>query len=200
MARTIAKLAPTKVTALLKAGTKGTFPDGANLYLQVTGPGTGSWLFRYAERGSGAKGARPRMHWLGLGPVHTVGLAKARENAKDLRQQILDGNDPAKQRREAKNGQVGGLTFAETADLYITAHEAGWSPLHTRQWRSSLRDHATIIGPLPVAKIETGNVMRVLEPIWNTKAGTASRVRQRLEAVLDYAKTREWRSGENPAR
>jgi integrase len=202
MARTTAKLAPTKVTALLKAGTKGTYPDGANLYLQITGVGTGSWLFRYAERGSGAKGAKPLMHWLGLGPVHTVGLAKARENARDLRQQIRDGNDPAKQRREAKNGQVGGLSFGETADLYITAHEAGWrSPVHARQWRSSLRDYAIpIIGPLPVAKIETGDVMRVLEPIWNTKAETASRVRQRLEAVLDYAKTREWRSGENPAR
>jgi hypothetical protein len=93
-----------------------------------------------------------------------------------------------------------GRSFGETADLYITAHEAGWrSPVHARQWRSSLRDYAIpIIGPLPVAKIETGDVMRVLEPIWNTKAETASRVRQRLEAVLDYAKTREWRTAKTP--
>ncbi|HUB48340.1 MAG TPA: integrase arm-type DNA-binding domain-containing protein [Acetobacteraceae bacterium] len=195
-----AKLEPTKVTALLKAGTKGTYPDGANLYLQVTGAGTGSWIFRYAERGSGRNGAKPVTHWLGLGATHTVSLKEARERAKKLRQQLLDGADPAKQRQEAKSAPAA-QTFAEVAGLYIQGMEAGWSAIHARQWRSSLRDHVTpVIGSLAVSAIELGDVMRVLQPIWTTKTETASRVRQRLEAVLDYAKVSGWRTGDNPAR
>lgn len=200
-ARVAAKLAPTKVTALLKAGTRGTYPDGGNLYLQVTGCRTGSWIFRYSERGSGRKGAKPRTHWLGLGPVHTIGLSEAREAAKEMRRQILAGGDPAKKRRDAKVAPNSALTFAETADLYIKAKEPGWSPIHARQWRSSLRDHvAPILGSLSVSAVDTGDVMRVLEPIWRSRTETAARVRQRVEVVLDYAKTREWRAGENPAR
>jgi integrase len=202
MARSTAKLASTKVTALLKAGNKGSFADGGNLYLQVTGPGNGSWLFRYTERGSGAKGGKQRNRWLGLGPTHTVSLAEAREKAKALRQQLLAGEDPAAKRKEAKQPAKGALTFAEVADLYISAQEPGWSSaVHARQWRSSLRDHVTpIIGSSLVSVIETGDVMRVLEPIWVKKTETASRARQRVEAILDYAKSRGWRAGENPAR
>src|SRR5579859_2192077 len=109
MARRVAKLEPTKVTALLKAGKKAMHPDGGNLYLQVTGANLGSWIFRYAERGSGAKGARPKTHWLGLGPVHTIKLKDARERALKLRQQLLDGTDPAKQRLDAKAAPASAL-------------------------------------------------------------------------------------------
>lgn len=202
MARTTAKLAAIKVTALLKAGDKGSYADGGNLYLQVTGPGTGSWLFRYAEKGSSGQGKKARTHWLGLGATHTVSLSQAREKAKELRLELLAGIDPAAKRREAKTAPQGALTFAEVADLYITAHEPGWSSaIHARQWRSSLRDYATpILGPLPVSNVETSHVIEVLEPIWVIKTETASRVRQRVEAILDYAKSRGWKSGENPAR
>jgi hypothetical protein len=197
--RAVGKLAPTKVTSLLKAGTKGMHSDGAGLYLQIAGPGRGSWIFRYQEKGSGRKGAKPRLHWLGLGATHTVGLSLARDKAKSMRQQLLDGADPAKARRDAKTAGSSALTFDETAALYIQGQEAGWSEIHARQWRSSLRDHVTpIIGSLSVAEIDTGAVMRVLEPIWQTRTETASRIRQRNECVLDYAKTREWRSGDNP--
>jgi integrase len=199
--RAVGKLASTKVTSLLKAGTKGMYSDGAGLYLQITGPGRGSWIFRYQEKGSGRKGAKPRLHWLGLGATHTVGLSLARDKAKSLRQQILDGVDPAKTRRDAKDAGGTALTFDETAALYIQAMESGWSEIHARQWKSSLRDHVTpTIGSLSVAAIDTGDVMRVLEPIWKTRTETASRVMRRIESVLDYAKTRQWRGGENPAR
>ena len=87
MTRNVAKLAPTKVTALLRAGNKGMHADGGNLYLQVTGAGCGSWIFRYSERGSGRNGGKQKTHWLGLGAVHTVTLAKAREKARELRQE-----------------------------------------------------------------------------------------------------------------
>ncbi len=200
--RTVARLSPAKVSALVKAGAKGVTADGAGLYLQVTGAGRASWIFRYAERGTGAKGARPTTRYLGLGAVHTVGLADARDKARKLRQQLLEGIDPAQQRREAKEGGPGALTFQEVVELYIAAHEAAWrSPVHARQWRASMRDYAVpILGGMNVAAIDTGAVMKAIEPIWRTKTETASRVRQRVEATLDYARARGWRSGENPAR
>ncbi len=202
MARIIGKLAATTVTALLKGGIKKSHPDGGNLYLQITGPGAGSWIFRYAEKGSGAQGKKPKTRWLGLGPNHTVSLSQAREKAKGLRQQLIDGLDPAAVRREARNASASALTFSEVADLYLAKEEPAWrSPIHARQWKASLRDYVTpVIGSMPVSAVETGDVMRVLESIWLRKTETASRVRQRIEAILDYAKTREWRTGENPAR
>lgn len=202
MARAIGKLAPAKVSALLRGGAQKRHADGGNLYLQVTGPGSGSWLFRYAERGSSANGAKPRTHWLGLGPVHSIGLAAAREKARELRQQLLEGTDPAARRQAAKGAAPSGMTFAEAAELYIGAHEAAWrSPVHARQWRNSLRDHVLpLLGSVPVAAVGTAEVMQVLDPIWRVKAETASRCRQRIEAILDYAAAREWRTGENPAR
>lgn len=107
MTRTTAKLAAIKVTAVLKAGDKRSYADGGNLYLQVTGSGTGSWLFRYAEKGSGVKGSKPRTHWLGLGSANTVSLSLAREKAKTLRAEILAGIDPAAKRQEEKSAPRG---------------------------------------------------------------------------------------------
>lgn len=202
MGRKVAKLAPTEVTALVKAGDKGMHADGGNLYLQVAGPGTASWIFRYAERGSGRNGAKPKSHWLGLGPVHTVSLREAREEARRCRQQLLDGADPAKLRLAAKAAPAAVLTFGEAAELYIKAQEPGWrSAIHARQWRNSLRDHAApVLGHLAISAIGLGDVTRVLEPIWRSKTETASRVRQRIESILEYAKVRGWRTGDNPAR
>jgi hypothetical protein len=92
-------------------------------------------------------------------------------------------------------------TFDEVAGLFIAAHRAGWrKPKEAEDWANSFRDHASPIAKLPVSAIETSHIMSVVEPIWQTKVQTASRLRNRIERVLDYAKARGWRSGENPAR
>jgi integrase len=202
MVRAVGKLSPTKMTALVRAGSRDTHSDGGNLYLQVTGPGTASWLFRYTVRGTGSAGGKQKMRYLGLGPIHTVGLADARLKAKEMRQQLLDGIDPGVQRLQAKDAALSALSFDEVAELYIKAHEASWrSSIHARQWRASLQNYVSpVVGSLPVAVIGTAEVMQVLDPIWRTKSETASRVRQRIESVLDYAQARNWRRGDNPAR
>jgi len=198
MGREIDKLSAGAVTALLKAGKPGSFGDGAGLYLVVTGAGAGSWAFRYS---TGPRGHQ-KSHWMGLGAANTFGLKEARERARRCRQQVQDGIDPLAQRREAKATSGSGLTFQAVAELYITAHEPAWrSKVHAQQWRQSLKDHVfPELGALPVAAIGTGDVMKALEPLWPKKPETASRARQRIESILDYAKARGWRSGDNPAR
>ena len=112
--------------------------------------------------------------------------------------------NPIDQRRAARaeNAAQAGLTFAQVADAYIAAHEPSWrNAKHRQQWRNTLDTYADpILGKLPVAQVGVGEVMRVLEPLWREKTETASRLRGRIEAVLDYATARGWRSGENPAR
>ena len=104
-------------------------------------------------------------------------------------------------RRAANAVAVDALLFEAVADLYVASHASAWSGIHERQFRNSMRDHVLpLLGSIPVNAIDTGAVMRVLDPIWHTKAETASRVRQRVENVLDYASTRGWREGANPAR
>jgi len=193
MPRVVGKLSPAKVSALVRAGTVGTHGDGGNLNLQVTGPGRASWIFRYST------GGRSRV--MGLGPTHTVSLAEARDAARKLRQRLLDGGNPLEERRLAKAAPVG-MTFDAVADLYITAKAPGWrSAIHGRQWRNSLRDHvAPLIGSMPVDQIDTAAVRRVLDPIWTVKPETASRVRARMESILDYAISSGWRGEPNPAR
>jgi len=193
MARLVGKLSPAKVSALVKAGTVGLHGDGGNLNLQVTGAGRASWLFRYSRDG--------RAREMGLGATHTITLAEAREAARKLRQRLLEGGDPLAERRQAKAAPAG-MTFDAVADLFITAKAPGWrSAIHGRQWRNSLRDHVSpLIGTMPVEQIDTGAIMRVLDPIWTVKAETASRIRARMESILDYAISRGWRGEPNPAR
>ncbi len=112
--------------------------------------------------------------------------------------------NPIDQRRAARaeNATLAGLTFAQVADAYIAAHKSSWrNPKHRQQWRNTLDTYAApFLGKLPVAQVGVGEVMRVLEPLWREKTETASRLRGRIESVLDYATARGWRSGENPAR
>ena len=139
-----------------------------------------------------------------------VSLADARENARGLRAIVKAGSDPlAKREADAKAAaaaaQLAGARatpFRTAADAYLDAHEAGWrNPKHRWQWRASLDTHAMPhMGDLPVSDVATAHVMAALEPIWQVKPETASRVRGRIEAVLDDATARGWRSGENPAR
>jgi integrase len=176
--------------------------DGGNLYLQCTFGADGnvrrSWLFRYERDG--------RRREMGLGPLHTIGLADAREKARSLRQQILDDVDPltakrarrAEQRLEAAKA----MTFGQCVEAYLAAHEISWkNDKHRQQWRMTLTKYCSSISDLPVKDIDTDLVLRVLTPLWATRTETATRLRGRIERVLSWAKGRGLReSGENPAR
>jgi integrase len=176
---------------------RGWHNDGGGLYLRVEDQERKWWVFRY---GAGGK----RYH--GLGPTHTLSLAEAREQARACRQLLLRGEDPiavGKARRAAMVlAAANTKTFSECVEPYHQAHRAGWSSeRHATEWKKSLDTHVLPqIGGLPVASIDTAQVLRVLEPIWTKIPETASRLRGRLEAVLDWAKVHGYRDGENPAR
>lgn len=176
----------------------GRYGDGNGLWLQVTAQKTKSWLFRYMRDGKARQ--------MGLGPVSLVSLAEARTRASDARRVILDGKDPIEHRKAerlaAKIEAAKGVSFQQCAERYIKAHEASWrNPKHRQQWPSTLARYVyPAIGTLPVSAVDTGLVLKVIEPLWATKPETAGRVRGRIEAVLDWATAREYRSGDNPAR
>src|SRR5262249_11664571 len=143
---------------------------------------------------------------MGLGGYPAIGLAKARELAGDCRSVLAAGFDPIAARNEKRAAAAveaaKAMTFADCATAYFNAHEAGWrNPKHRQQWKNTLATYVSpVVGKLPVSAADTGLVLKVLEPIWTRKPETASRVRGRMEAVLDWAKARGYRTGENPAR
>lgn len=175
----------------------GLYGDGGGLYLKVTDGGA-SWVYRYWTDG--------RRHALGLGPTHLVSLAEARDKARDLGRSRLAGIDPAAEKKrkaiERRVETAKAMSFKECAEAYVRAHEAGWrSAKHGRQWWTTLETYALpVFGDLPVAAVDVGLVMKALEPLWREKPETGSRVRGRIEAVLDWATARKYRQGENPAR
>ena len=195
MARKIGVLS---ALAVGRESNPGFYSDGGGLYLRVGPTGAKSWVFRYRIDG--------KLRDMGLGPTHAVTLAEARAKATEARKLRVDGADPlqARQavRQAAKLEAAKAMTFQQCADAYIEAHRAGWkNEKHGAQWGATLAAHVyPVFGELPVAAIDTGLVMKALEPIWTTKTETASRVRGRIESVLDWATTREYRTGENPAR
>ena len=195
MARQIAKLSALAVSRTKEPGYYG---DGGGLWLQVSGGGTKSWAFRFTLNG--------RSREMGLGALHTVSLADARQAAQRYRYLLHEGIDPIEDRHDrratARNEAARAMTFDACAETYIKAHEAGWrSTKHAAQWRSTLKTYANhVFGQLPVQSIDVGLVMKVLEPIWTEKTETASRLRGRIEAVLDWATARGYRQGDNPAR
>jgi integrase len=176
----------------------GRYGDGHGLYLQVLGPTNRSWLFRY-ERGG-------RERWMGLGPLHTFNLEEARERARMQRQLLKDGIDPLAERKATRAEQAleaaKAVTFENAARQYHAQHESKWrNSKHRAQFISTLETYAfPHIGRLAVAAIDTGLVLKVVEPRWREKTETASRVRGRIEAVLDWATVRGYRTGDNPAR
>ncbi|MGD0432557.1 MAG: integrase arm-type DNA-binding domain-containing protein [Acetobacteraceae bacterium] len=190
------RLSVTKLAALLKAGEKRVVGDGDNLYLQVTGAGNGSWLYRYA-------GEDGKDHWMGLGDVGKVGLGLARRKRDDQHRLRGEGKDPLAERRAEKTRKKAEKIppFRVLAEQYIRTNIdllGGKSP---GQWRQSLTDYAyPVIGDLPPAAITTDHVMKVVEPEWLTKNVTIDRVRNRIEKILESAKTRGFRTGDNPAR
>ena len=143
---------------------------------------------------------------MGLGPLHDVSLAEARTAAHNCRLLLREGRDPidhrAAKREEGRLERAGSRTFSDCADAYLSAHRSGWkNSKHSAQWEATLRAYAyPVFGNLSVQAIDTNLVLKVLEPIWTSKTETASRVRGRVEAILDWATVRKYRSGDNPAR
>jgi integrase len=193
--RGLNKLSATKVQKEAKPGRYG---DGGGLWLQVTEAGTKSWLFRFMREGVARE--------MGLGAIHTLGLADARQRAAECRRLLLDGIDPiaARDRRRMETRLIEAqlVTFRDCAEQYVAAHRASWrNAKHRAQWDSTLATYALpIIGDLSVAAIDTSLVLKVIEPIWQTKPETAGRVRGRIQTILDWAKARSYRQGDNPAR
>ncbi|HXF65642.1 MAG TPA: integrase arm-type DNA-binding domain-containing protein [Burkholderiales bacterium] len=178
----------------------GLYCDGGGLYLQVTPTGSKTWIFRYRSP------LTKKLRYMGLGSVRAVGLPEARTKAAAQRGLISQGIDPISARNEEIERKAmeaaKALTFGQCATAYIESHRAGWkSAKHAGQWTETLNTFAgPIIGTLPVQAVDTGLVLKILEPIWAKLPETASRLRGRIEAVLDWAKARGHRSGENPAR
>lgn len=178
--------------AIAARSAPGYYPDGDGLYLQVAAGGTKSWIFRYTRQG--------RAREMGLGPLAVVSLADARQAALQARRQLVAGVDPIDARKRAQAAQTG-LTFGACADTYIADHRAGWkNAKHAAQWSTSLTNHAAALRALPVAQVATDDVLAVLQPIWATKNETATRIRERIGRILDWATVKGYRTGENPAR
>jgi len=178
----------------------GIYGDGGGLYLHVQQGAHGlrrNWLFRFMMAG--------RARGMGLGSYPDISLQRAREKAQECRSLKADGIERKRavrtslSRTEAKPQPP---SFDECAAAYVARHRASWRSLkHSNDWVKSLETHVSpVFGSTPVDMIDAGLICKALEPIWNTKTETASRVRQRIDAVLDYATTRVHRTGENPAR
>jgi integrase len=192
---------PLSAAKVANAG-PGRYADGANLYLLVRGPQLKWWVFRYRRNG--------RMREMGLGAAAgrtAVSLKDARIKALELYNAVhREGKDPLDEKKAEKAAQAlqaaKAVTFETEAKRYIASQEAGWrNAKHAAQWSSTLEAYAyPDFGSLPVSAVDVNLVLKVLEPIWATKPETAGRVRGRIEAVLDAAKARGLREGENPAR
>ncbi|MES2119741.1 MAG: integrase arm-type DNA-binding domain-containing protein [Pseudomonadota bacterium] len=200
---------PRKLTNALtplevKSAKPGRHADGGGLHLLVKPSGARSWVYRFMLNG------KARDIGLGAAGPDGISLGAARDARDALRVKVKAGIDPLEERKSAaaealaaaQAAKVAGTTFRDVADAYIAANEESWrNPKHRQQWRNTLEAYVyPVIGELPVADIGTAHVLRILEPIWKSKAETASRVRGRIETVLDSAKARGYREGENPAR
>jgi len=178
------------------------YADGGGLYLQITEAqdrsAAKSWLFRFAIRG--------HERWMGLGSLNTVSLVEARERARQGRLMVLDGIDPIEARKERRAKEAAAsrraTTFDECAAAYIAAKRHEWrSQKHAATWPATIRQYISpVIGKLPVDVIDTPLIMKVLRPIWDRIPDSASRLRGRIESILDWATVSGFRQGENPAR
>jgi integrase len=147
---------------------------------------------------------------MGLGGLHKVSLADARKKAGDARLLLSERHDPLTQRNlqdvqhsvSEKLEAAASMTFDQCADAYIKAHEAAWkNEKHRQQWRNTIETYvAPVFGSTSVQAVGTDHIVRVIEPIWSKKTETARRLRARIEVILDWAKVRGYRTGENPAR
>lgn len=188
----------------VKNAKPGRHADGGGLHLLVKESGARSWVYRFMLNG------KSRDVGLGAAGPDGISLSQARDARDALRLKVKAGIDPLDERQRkaaealaaAQVAQVAGMTFKGVAETYISANEASWrNDKHRQQWRNTLASYVyPVIGELPVAEIATAHVLKILEPIWQDKPETASRIRGRIETVLDAAKARGYREGENPAR
>ena len=199
------KLTSLAANNLVKVGRKARTGDGGGLWLDVRAEGRGAWVFRYTRQGKARE--------VGLGSQASVSLVQAREAAADCRALLVRGIDPLAQReaelaasQAATKAQqaadaAGKITFRVAAESRITAKAAEYrNAKHRQQWTSTLKTYAyPHLGDVPVDAISREDILKALQPIWLTKPETARRLRQRIEVVLDYAASRDWRSGANPA-
>ncbi|CUI38580.1 Prophage CP4-57 integrase [Achromobacter xylosoxidans] len=186
----------------IKHAGEGMHSDGDGLYLQVSSTGAKSWIFRYQ--------LNRRRREMGLGALTAVPAKEARKKAIKARALLADGIDPVDNRermlaelseRDARD-RAQQVTFKAAAETYIKANRAGWkNSKHLQQWENTLATYAyPVFGSVPVGEVDDAAVLKVLQPIWETKTETASRLRGRIECILDAAKARKLRQGENPAR
>jgi integrase len=196
MGHSIEKL---KAIALERLAKKpGLHGDGGGLYLRVTSATARSWVFRYMLDGKARE--------MGMGSYPEISLALARTAAMRARQLRAQGKDPVGERKTARVQEradaARAMTFRHCAEKYIAAREATWrNSKHAAQWSATLETYVMpLIGDLSAQAVDVALVHRILEPIWSAKPETASRVRGRMEAILDWAATRGYRHGENPAR
>lgn len=198
------KLSNVLTPLAVKNAKPGRHADGGGLHLLVKESGARSWVYRFMLNG------KSRDIGLGAAGPDGISLADARDARDALRLKVKAGIDPLEERQReaaealaaAQAAQVAGMTFKAVAETYIGANEGSWrNGKHRQQWKNTLATYAyPVIGDLPVAEVATSHVLQILEPIWKTKAETASRVRGRVETILDAAKARGYREGENPAR
>ena len=213
------KLSNALTPLTVKNAKPGRHADGGGLHLLVKPPtpqaiksakpgepakGVRSWVYRYMLNG------RSRDAGLGAAGQGGISLSDARDLASALRLKVKAGIDPLDERQReasealasAQAAQIAGITFKAVAEAYIGANESSWrNDKHRQQWRNTLASYVyPVMGELPVADISTAHVLTILEPIWQDKPETAARIRGRIETVLDAAKARGYREGENPAR
>jgi integrase len=188
----------------VKNAKPGRHADGGGLHLLVKESGARSWVYRFMLNG------KSRDAGLGTAGPGGISLADARAARDALRLKVKAGIDPLQERQQeaaealaaAQATKVAGITFKAVAEAYIGTNEASWrNDKHRQQWRNTLSTYVyPVIGDLPVATVGTAHVLQILEPIWKAKTETASRLRGRMETILDAAKARGYRDGENPAR
>ncbi|MEE7438896.1 tyrosine-type recombinase/integrase [Methylobacterium oryzae] len=195
MARAINRMSARTVQTLAEPGRHA---DGDGLYLVIDQNGGKRWVFLYRLAG--------RRREMGLGSLRTISLAKARELANRARTMVAEGEDPVEARQaEAPSPDPAPIpsvtTFAEVAEAFMGERDGGWrNAKHRQQWRTSLMNYAAALREKPVSEVSTSDVLAVLRPIWREKPETASRLRGRIERILDAAKVEGHRQGENPAR
>lgn len=194
MARKADRLTTLEVKNLKKPGY---YCDGGGLYLQVSKTGSKSWIMRYTLSGKPCE--------MGLGSFNAFTLAEARARAKEQRKLLTDGINPLETKRSdllaKRMADASIITFDAAATAFIAANSPAWrNAKHADQWRNTIATYASpVIGALPVSKVDTAHVLRILTPIWLEKTETAVRLRGRIEKVLDWAKAQGYRTGDNPA-
>jgi len=194
----VAKIDQLSVYKVRSVKKPGYYLDGRGLYLQVRNESSKSWLLKYS--------IDKRARAMGLGSAFDFSLADARERRDDLRKLIKRGIDPletkAAEEQAKKIEAAKAITFRAAAARLIASKRKGWkNKKHAEQWAATLETYAfPVIGDLPVQAVDTGLVMKILDPIWSTKTETASRLRGRIESVINSAKAFGEYIGENPAR